>query len=216
MSQKSKQYSELLRSRSLKEVPFISYLKMVYRPYICPFNRILKEINKNKRIFDIGFGNGTLLTLCAEYLSPVKISGVEIDRDLLENANKILSSYNIDKNLELFDGSNIPHEISNYNVITLIDVIHHIPRNQQFSFLKNIIYKASSNTKIIIKDIDRENPLVFFNKIHDFLFSRQKTHERDLKELTEFFRKQKTVDLQIVETKTMFVYPHFLLVLKKK
>jgi 2-polyprenyl-3-methyl-5-hydroxy-6-metoxy-1,4-benzoquinol methylase len=214
MNHKSKEYSQTLKKR-VKDMKLTSYFKFILRPYICPLDIVLNSIGEEKKIFDIGFGNGSLLTLVSEYLSPKKIGGLEVDKDLLDNANSILSSYNVDRELILFNGSQIPRKVLNYNVITLIDVLHHIPKQNQFKFLDELFQKISPNSIVIIKDINAENPLVFFNKLHDLILSRQKTHERGLKELLNFLRKRKNIQIRCLKKSRMLVYPHYMLCLKK-
>jgi len=211
---KSREYSRTLKNR-VKNIGFTSYLKFVLRPYICPLDIILESIGKEKKVFDIGFGNGSLLTLILEYLSPKKNGGIEIDKNLLDNANFILSDYNIDKELMLFNGSQIPTEIANYNVITIIDVLHHIPKQNQFKFLDELFQKISPNSIVIIKDIDADSPLVLFNKLHDLVLSKQKTYERGLNELLNFLQKRKNIKIEYSKKSRMLVYPHYMLCLKK-
>jgi 2-polyprenyl-3-methyl-5-hydroxy-6-metoxy-1,4-benzoquinol methylase len=214
MNHRSREYSRILKSHA-KDIKFTAFLKFVLRPYICPLDIVLESIGKEKKVFDIGFGNGSLLALISAYLSPKVIGGIEIDEDLLNNATTILSRYSIEKKLMLFNGSQIPTEISNYNVITLIDVLHHIPKGNQFKFLGELFKKIPSNSKIIIKDINADNPLVLFNKLHDLILSRQKTHERGLNELLEFVQKRKDIKIECSVKSRMLVYPHYMLCLRK-
>lgn len=37
---------------------FIDKLKVVYRPLICPFDKLLNYIENNDSVFDIGCGSG--------------------------------------------------------------------------------------------------------------------------------------------------------------
>jgi 2-polyprenyl-3-methyl-5-hydroxy-6-metoxy-1,4-benzoquinol methylase len=212
---KNKEYVTFLKSKA-KTNDLISNLKISYRPYICPFNNILNQIGENKKIFDIGFGNGMLLAICDKYLNPQKLGGVEIDDDLIINAKQLLQSSPTEKDLLQFNGSDIPNKISTYDVVTLIDVLLHIPKDLHFTFLKQLLQKLSKNSILIIKDINRESPLVIFNKMHDLLLSREKTHERGFKELIRFFKQQSNCEIIYSKTQNVLVYPHYFLTIKKK
>lgn len=204
-----------LKSKSLN-TGIVTHLKVNYRPLICPFDELLNEVADEKSVFDIGCGSGQFALLLAEFTSVQKIGGIEIDKNLVINANSLLSSYfkKIDINFNVFNGKEIPNVISEYNTIFLIDVLHHIPRKFQFAFLQQVFNKMNIGTRLIIKDIDGGSPLVFFNKLHDLLFSREIGYE------WSFERMDKTVSKIGFKTikaskKQMYVYPHFTFILKK-
>lgn len=210
---KEKEFSKFLINNS-PNTDFVSKLKIKYRPYICPFDTILDMVGNQKKVFDIGCGSGMFLSLYAEYKRPVKIGGVEVDEKLIANSKILLQKYKVSKYLEVYDGKEIPNEISDYNFITLIDVLHHISPTDQKNFLERIIKKMSKGSILIIKDIDRDSPLVIFNKIHDLIFSKEVSNELSYKELKSDISKK---GLEIVKSfkKTKIVYPHYFLLIKK-
>lgn len=189
-------------------------LKEKLRPYICPYEEILHEIGENKSIYDIGCGQGGLLSLCADKLHPTKLAGIEIDEELIQRAQRKFRNTEVPISLKVFDGVNIPNEISDYDVITMIDVLHHIPQSQQFPFLDQLISKMGKDSKLLIKDIDAKDPLVTFNKLHDLLVSRQISHEINWKDLEEYL-KSKGMEIESSFKKRVAVYPHFFLTAKK-
>lgn len=195
---------------------FIDKLKVVYRPLICPFDKLLNYIENNDSVFDIGCGSGQFCALVAKFKPTKNIIGIEISETLIQNAKNLNQEFISYKNVqfETFNGFEIPNKIKNYSKIFLIDVLHHIPKKNQLDFLKEIYSKMSKGSVLILKDIDDESLLVYFNKIHDFIFSGEIGFELKstvAKKLTE------EIGFEIMDSfsKRMFVYPHYFLILRK-
>ena len=195
---------------------FIDKLKVVYRPLICPFDKLLNYIENNDSVFDIGCGSGQFCALVAKFKPTKNIMGIEISETLIQNAKNLNQEFISYKNVqfETFNGFEIPNKIKNYSKIFLIDVLHHIPKKNQLDFLKEIYSKMSKESVLILKDIDDESLLVYFNKIHDFIFSGEIGFELKstvAKKLTE------EIGFKIMDSfsKRMFVYPHYFLILRK-
>ena len=195
---------------------FLDKLKIVYRPYICPFNELLNEIPKNKSVFDIGCGSGQFALLIAEYCSPVKIKGIEISDELVKNANSLLKPYstNIEISFEKFSGDDIPKDIADYEIVTMIDVGHHVPKKLQVDFFKQLYQKMKPGSTLIYKDINADSPLVYANKFHDLLLASQIGNEMSLKTTLNLFN---TIGFEIIKNSSqrMFWYPHFTIITKK-
>ncbi len=204
-----------LKTKS-KDLSFIDKLKVVYRPLICPFDELLDFVEENDSVFDIGCGSGQFCALIGKFTSVNDIYGIEISEKLVQNAKKVTKEFGTNKKLQFktFDGNTIPNLIENYSKIYLIDVLHHVPKNNQVAFLKEIYLKMSVGSKLIIKDIDADSMFVHFNKLHDLVFSKEIGNEIkmcDAKKLTE------KIGFKVLDTytKRMFVYPHYFLILEK-
>lgn len=189
-------------------------LKEKLRPYICPFDDILNEIGKGESIFDIGCGQGGLLLLCANNLHPTKIAGIEIRKELVHRAQKNLGDVKIPSFISIYDGNNIPDEVSKYSVITMIDVLHHIPQNRQLSFVSQLIMKMNKGSKLVVKDIDASDFCVYFNKLHDLIISQEHSHETNWKDFEKYLSK-KGMKIESSFKKRVFVYPHFFVTSRK-
>ncbi|MFB9108368.1 class I SAM-dependent methyltransferase [Flavobacterium gyeonganense] len=204
-----------LKTKSLN-LSFIDKLKVTYRPLICPFGLLLKYVEKDKSVFDIGCGSGQFCALIAKFTAATRIHGIEISEKLVSNARAINQEFEDNKKItfEVFNGSIIPDGINQYKIIYMIDVLHHIPKNKQEYFLKEIYSKMASGSRLILKDIDAGHPFVHFNKIHDLVFSKEIGNE-----LTLQFAKNmvESIGFKIIEkfNITTFIYPHYFLILEK-
>lgn len=214
MSISKKELIKTLQKYQPKKIGFIDKLKISYRPMVCPFDDLLDIIPEHESIFDIGCGSGMFLSLVATYKNPEKVYGIEIDDKLIENAKKIFKNINVPSEFKKYNGNTLPQEINSYKYIVLIDVLHHIPKQNQFPFLKNIYDMMNEESILIIKDIDRKNPLHYWNKIHDMVFSGEigsEPNSLELQtELTNMGFKKITKSYR-----TMLLYPHFTLICQK-
>src|ERR1700739_1183298 len=118
---------------------FIDKLKIKYRPIICPFDNLLKYIADKESLFDIGCGSGQFCLVAANFTNVKKLMGIEISETLVKNANTVSEKYGNKKEFifETFDGENFPDAIGDYQLVFLIDVLHHVPADKQISFLQS-------------------------------------------------------------------------------
>ncbi len=118
------------------------------------------------------------------------------------------------KYLKVYDGEKIPKVISDYKFITLMDVLHHTSSTKQEDFLEGIINEMSKGRILLIKDIDRNSPLIIFDKVHDLIFSKETVNELNYKRLRSSISKR---GIRIVESfkKTKVVYPYYFILIKK-
>lgn len=200
-----------------KDASFIDRLKIVYRPYICPFDDLINELEgQSPRIMDIGCGSGQFCLLLAEFTKAKALKGIEVSQELVNNANSLLSAYKhrIECDFSFYNGSDIPDDTASYDTIFLVDVLHHVPRKLQYKFIKNIYEKMSKGSVLVLKDINAGSPLVVFNKLHDLVFSREIGNERSLAAVSQM-AKEIGFTIEDVKTKRLYVYPHYQIRLRK-
>lgn len=209
--------SELVRFLKSKNVStgFIDQLKVNFRPLISPFDDLINKLQNTTSVFDIGCGSGQFALLLAEFTRIQKIGGVEIDNKLVNNATTLLNPYKkaININFQVYNGEQIP-DLSKYEVILLIDVLHHVPKLKQNDFIQNIYNAMSHGSKLIVKDIDADSWYVYFNKFHDLIFAQEIGNEWRLENLKSFVNR---IGFRVLEVqkKQIYVYPHFTLTLEK-
>lgn len=206
---------EFFRART-PDAGLVDKLKIVYRPLICPFDDLLAYVASNNRVFDLGCGRGQFALLLAEFVKPRAIAGIEISQELIEKAHALLSGYSADIPIDFrsYDGVHIPEFIGEYDVVFMIDVVHHIPRAAQKTFLCNLHQRMAPGSRLIIKDIDAASPLVFANKLHDLVLAGELGHE-----MTQANMLQSALDAGFTllgsRERRMLWYPHFTLELQK-
>lgn len=204
-----------LKNRFVKAA-FLDKLKITYRPFICPFDELLALIEADECVFDIGCGSGQFALLVAEFTKAKSIMGVDIKPHLIENARNLSKDYlqKLPIQFEKYDGIHFPKQIQAASLIFLIDVFHHISKEKHFAFLQSVYENMPANATFVIKDIDAASPFVYFNKLHDLIFSQEFVNEISLSELKNMTEK---IGFQTISFsyRRMYVYPHYTLILRK-
>jgi 2-polyprenyl-3-methyl-5-hydroxy-6-metoxy-1,4-benzoquinol methylase len=188
----------------------------IYRPLTFPCAEILNMIPVQTSIYDIGCGGGVLLSLLAKYKYPKRLAGHDTNQDMVNTAllfvKQAISSATELNVFHMKEGSNL--HLAGYEYITLIDVLHHIPKASQEFFLESIYDSMDKESYLIVKDIDGGSILRFINKLHDLLLARQIVYEVPE---SIFKRRLEYLGFQIIseQRKIMLGYPHFLIVARK-
>jgi 2-polyprenyl-3-methyl-5-hydroxy-6-metoxy-1,4-benzoquinol methylase len=204
---KSTDLAKLLRS-SIPATSFIDRLKIGFRPYICPFDLLLPHIEPGLSYFDIGCGSGMFLRILAEYKTPRALGGVEISPRLIENALSVLATSDVPTLLRVYDGCTLPEEVIEYDYLCMIDVLHHIPLESQFTFLAALGDQMRPGQMLLFKDIDAASPLVYWNKLHDLAVAGEIVHELPAEVVCEQLKKI-GFQVTLLFRKTVYLYPHF-------
>ena len=210
----SSELLDFLKSGEGANLKGLNRLKTVYRSYICPFDQILNLIPPESKVFDIGCGSGSLLSLIDHFCKPEKLGGIEIDDVLVENAKLLLSSSPVPVSVYKYDGITIPEEIKEYDIITMIDVFHHVPKSIQITFFDQLYQKMSKGSVLIYKDIDAESVFVYANKLHDMVLAGEIGNEWKAKDVAANLKKSGFACSGIIY-KHMIFYPHYTIVATK-
>lgn len=205
----------------LKETKFsaglFDTLKIKYRTYICPFIDLIEKVRPGDRVADIGCGSGQFLLLVSRFgARPESLFGIEITERLIDNAKALFSNHtSIKTTFQTFDGIHFPRELSEMDILFLIDVVHHVPVQQQESFIANLCALMKPGARLVFKDINASSPLVYCNKMHDLIFAGEVGHELKMEKARTLLEAN---GMEIIEQKKqrMYVYPHYTLVAQKK
>lgn len=198
-----------------KSAGFIDSLKIKYRSLICPFISLIQTVKPGEKAGDIGCGSGQFLLLLTEFAQPSYLYGIEISKKLIDNAHNLFSNFAKEKYaFEQYDGIHFPKALAEMDVLFLIDVLHHVPKNNQEAFLKDLANIMKPGARLVLKDINAASPLVYCNKIHDLIFAREIGNEMSMESAKNLLVAN---GLNIIEQskRTMYVYPHYTLVAQK-
>lgn len=208
-------YLNYLRDKTKNE-GFIDRLKIVLRPLIFPMDLLVQQVSKEDKVFDVGCGSGQFLLILAEFVKAKKYFGIEISDTLVANATNLFSKFQkeADSQFMKYDGVTIPKEIRDYNKVFMNDVLHHIPKGKQEQFIETLYESVSEGTTFILKDMDASSILVYFNKLHDLIFSQEIGNEISIKQAGQLLEnKGFTITKQY--KKRIFLYSHYIIVCRK-
>ena len=173
-----------------------------HRPEICPFDVILDRIPKGASHLDVGCGSGFLLFASSRLRNSGRLAGVEANALLIEQARKALHSLVPSTHPELVattDPSQWP--TGQFDVVTLIDVLHHVPPHSQLEFLTDVASRVAPGGILIYKDIaDRPFRYALANRVHDLLVAREWINyvpiETVIRKLESSWTRTRTANLQ--------------------
>lgn len=215
--QKAINNKAIIRFLKLKfnDAGFVDSLKIKYRSLICPFISLIRKVTPGDKVGDVGCGSGQFLLLLTEFAEPSHLYGIEISKKLIDNAQALFSSLPSEQyEFEEYDGIHFPSKISELDIVFLIDVLHHVPKKFQENFIRDLAKGLKPGARLILKDIDASNPLVYANKLHDLVFAREIGNEISFQKATSLLTNNGLKIIE-VEKRTMYVYPHYTIVAQK-
>ena len=190
-------------------------IKTRYRPLICPIGLVLEEIPRGARLFDIGCGTGALLYLALRLRSVELAHGYDISTSAVE-ASAAFEANPWQFRVTLLSAEDATPDLSGYDTITMIDVLHHLPPNQQDDFLREVINRMDASAKFILMDIEASHILgSWWNQIHDLILARKWVHPRRATNVAEVLRLAGANVTKVLYRWT-FCYPHFQIVATKQ
>lgn len=158
---------------------FIQASIVLLRILILPFWKIDKVLPDTGTIIDIGCGNGGMSNYLSISCPKRQLVGIDIAEKRIQQAVKTVGKR---EDIKFKLGNILDIKLNTTNHYLMVDVLHHIPYNQQnelLFFLSKIIKK---NSLLVIKDTDKTNSLFslfgdFTEKIlypHDQIYTRSK------------------------------------------
>lgn len=148
---------------------------IAHRPKICPFQEILSEVDSGDSIFDIGCGSGFLLFVAAKLRDTAPSMGVELDASTVEGANAAISLEGLSEHILLAQADSFQEwPDQQFDVVTMIDVAHHVPSDGQANFIEEALARVKPGGKFVYKDM-ASKPFAYAmaNRLHDLLLARQ-------------------------------------------
>jgi 2-polyprenyl-3-methyl-5-hydroxy-6-metoxy-1,4-benzoquinol methylase len=149
------------------------------RPYICPFKPLVGWVPSNANVFDIGCGTGLWLITLANSVDIKSGIGVDINSSSIRKAKLAVTSYKgagglIDLNFQQTSDSRDWPKEDRFDVVSLVDVLHHIPASIQAKFIGDAIQMIKPGGRLLYKDMSNK-PWVagLGNRLHDLVLARQ-------------------------------------------
>ncbi len=196
-----------------RHLSFREKITSIYRPLYAPFDRIIPWIPHGSRVLDIGCSAGTFLFLAQTVQGLGPSQGIDIDTQSIQRAKDVNTFNHITFHTSITISDDL---IRQAHVITMVDLLHHIPQAERTQLLTRILRLASSGCTIIIKDL---NPTprwrAMANRITDYLSTRSRVSYMPSSSIVELFRQQ-AIEVRCCENMYRHVWSHYLIVGIKK
>ncbi|PSF37906.1 hypothetical protein C7H19_07970 [Aphanothece hegewaldii CCALA 016] len=164
-----------------KDAPITTRLLASARTYICPMQPLLGEVPKHSTVLDIGCGSGLFLFLLIANEQVTKAVGIDANAKML-NSTKLTAHQLAQKRLGIdinFIEADNPNDWpnNNFSVVSMIDVIHHIPPEKQQAVFEEATQRVCPGGYLLYKDMCKQ-PFwrATANRLHDLILARQWIH----------------------------------------
>ena len=199
---------------SKMKLPISVKLYMWLRPLVIPFELIESYVPKKGSIVDVGCGYGIFANYLATNSKERQVIGIDLNEKRISRAKKFFAYLN---NLNFSCNDITDTKIPNADIITAVDVLHHIPTLAlQTQLLKSCNSVLSKNGKLILKDLDtKPRWKYFFNYLHDYVMTRgDSVLYQDKNSVITLLKKTGFEVEKIVDIKK-YPYAHILYIAKK-
>lgn len=147
------------------------------RPYICPFEHVLPFVPEGARVLDVGCGGGLFIALVNATRKPAVCVGFDSSGPAIAVAHDNLATFAPPPpDIRRLDVG-APWPAGPFDVVSIIDVVHHIPPQAQRGVLAQCAQHLGPGGTLIYKDMTPHGvvrPLM--NRLHDLLLARQWIH----------------------------------------
>jgi 2-polyprenyl-3-methyl-5-hydroxy-6-metoxy-1,4-benzoquinol methylase len=123
------------------------------RPFICPIERLLREIRPGSRVLDVGCGAGLLLLAGALSGRVASGCGVDISERARQAARQALATTGKSAAVD-FQSAAVGELLPGpFDVVTLIDVMHHVPPVEQQGLFAAAANRVRPGGVLLYKDM---------------------------------------------------------------
>ena len=144
------------------------------RQLICPFEPLVEAVPEDSTVLDIGCGAGLLLGLLASTGRITRGVGFDADAGAIRAANAMAELAGL-ADIVAFHHVGVDDDwpSDSFDAVTMIDVMHHIPRAARPGVMDNIAATLAGGGTFVYKDMD-SRPLWrgFGNRLHDLVLAR--------------------------------------------
>ena len=193
---------------------FLNALRARLRRVVCPLDEVCCSVPAGCSVFDLGCGTGAILLELIRNRGVKTVGGCEVSREALREA-EIAVNNELRHSGEFIASEEPPSCLSAYDCITLIDVLHHIPKGVQEAYLQKLAACMKPGSIFILKDIDASGPLVWFNRLHDAIFSGNGFQEIPASQAAAMLE-DAGLNIESRWNVRRLWYPHYFLIARKK
>lgn len=198
--------------------PFAVRARALLRLVVSPLAGLPRHIPVKSRLYDVGCGTGAFLALVARTREPAALFGSEISEQAAVRARTAVLRADPSAACQIFVSAEPWNGdwLATCNVVSLIDVLHHIPRDRQQTFIGRLADAMAPGAWLLVKDINASHRLgAIANRVHDSIFSRDPGFERSAAVVNTWLE-QGGLRIERREEAFRLWYPHFTFLARKR
>lgn len=200
-----------------QEASLFSRLLIAARPIICPMIPLVNVVPAGSTILDIGCGNGLFLAWLTVNDKLVEGVGCDISHSALAGAQSMANNLHKIKGREIlrFTYCHDTLPSGQYDVVSLIDVMHHIPQGSQCKLFLDASTHIRPGGIFVYKDmVMRPWWKAWGNRSHDFVLAQQWINYASIEDVKSWANEAGLI-LEHEQSYSKYFYGHELLVFKK-
>lgn len=109
------------------------------------------------RVLDFGCGTATLTMMAKEHRPTIKITGIDIDKTILDKATEKINYKKLDIQVIAYSGETLPFEENSFDRIISCLVFHHLTTPVKQKILTEFFRISKSNGQLFIADFGRSD-----------------------------------------------------------
>lgn len=117
----------------------------------------ISYLTDNVSVLDFGCGTATLTIMAKEYRPAIKITGIDIDKAILNKAKEKISQKKFDIKLTDYNGEKLPFEDKSFDRVLSCLVFHHLETSVKQRMLAELFRVVKNDGQIFIADFGRSD-----------------------------------------------------------
>lgn len=197
--------------RHFAPAPLTVRTLMTLRPLVCPLEVVTNIVPLGARVLDVGCGAGLFLHWLAATRRISSGVGIDLSAKAIDAAaacvmpEEQVCFVRVDAETAWPQGE--------FNLVSVIDVLHHIPRGYQRDFVRRVV--AVGARTVLLKDIDpRPRWRAAANALHDLLMTGARAYPRPMTDVCAWLKEE---GLRVVRAERVhrLWYSHYLIVAER-
>src|SRR5579883_33454 len=188
------------------------------RPRICPFDELIPRVPPGATVLDVGCGAGVFLGLLAAVGRIDAGLGFDASGGAIDAARVMAAALPPGQGKRLhFEhrDASAPWPEGTFGVVSLIDVLHHIPPRVQAQVIVAAAARVAPGGRLIYKDMAiRPRWSAWANRLHDLVMAREWIHYRPVSEVRQWGIAG-GLELESEGRKRLYWYTHEWLIFKR-